>query len=38
LLPAKLEISEAYLLQRTWSTDVAVVARTLSRLAGMGER
>jgi lipopolysaccharide/colanic/teichoic acid biosynthesis glycosyltransferase len=35
LLPAKLEISQTYLSQRTWRSDVAVVARTLGRLAGL---
>ena len=34
LLPAKLEISQAYLSRRTWRSDVAVLARTLGRLAG----
>ena len=34
LLPAKLEISQAYLSRRTWRNDVAVLARTLGRLAG----
>lgn len=35
LLPAKLEISQAYLSHRTWRSDVAIVARTLGRLAGL---
>lgn len=40
LLPAKLELSQAYLAQRSWRSDVAIVARTLGRLAGLtdGER
>lgn len=35
LLPAKLEMSQAYLSQRTWKSDLAVLARTLGRLAGL---
>jgi lipopolysaccharide/colanic/teichoic acid biosynthesis glycosyltransferase len=34
LLPAKLEISQAYLSRRTWRSDVAVLVRTIGRLGG----
>jgi lipopolysaccharide/colanic/teichoic acid biosynthesis glycosyltransferase len=36
LLPAKLELSGAYLARRTWRSDVAVLARTLARVADLG--
>lgn len=35
LLPAKLEISQTYLSQRTWRSDLVIVARTLGRVTGM---
>ena len=36
LLPAKLELSLAYLSRRTWRSDVAVLFRTLTRVLGFG--
>jgi lipopolysaccharide/colanic/teichoic acid biosynthesis glycosyltransferase len=36
LLPAKLELSQAYLSRRTWRSDVAVLFRTAARVAGFG--
>jgi lipopolysaccharide/colanic/teichoic acid biosynthesis glycosyltransferase len=36
LLPAKLEVSQAYLSRRTWRSDVAILFRTLARVVGFG--
>jgi lipopolysaccharide/colanic/teichoic acid biosynthesis glycosyltransferase len=36
LLPAKLELSLAYLSGRTWKSDVAILFRTAARIAGLG--